>query len=156
VNPFAISGLAVRVIDPTALPKHFDAPAAARPREETFVVDTPSPTVSGLLHACHVFSCTHTDVIVRHQRMRGRNVFYSMGWDDNGLPTERRVQEFFHLRCDARAPYEPDLALEPETPAREDRPTHGAFHFGALWVSLMSQGKVKGTERDRAEGRVIW
>src|SRR3989441_10716956 len=124
-----------RVIDPARLPKHFDAPAAearwdaewarqgvytyapARPRAETFVVDTPPPTVSGSLHVGHVFSYTHADVIVRYQRMRGRNVFYPMGWDDNGLPTERRVQNLFHVRCDARAPYEPDLTLEPATGA---------------------------------------
>ena len=99
-----------RTIDPQALPKHFDAPSVerelnarwqqeglyhydpSRPREETFVVDTPPPTVSGNLHVGHVFSYTHTDTIVRYKRMRGLNIFYPMGWDDNGLPTERRVQ----------------------------------------------------------------
>jgi len=130
----------VKVVDPTELPKHFDAPAAearwdaewarrgvytydpARPRAETFVVDTPPPTVSGSLHVGHVFSYTHADVIVRYQRMRGRNVFYPMGWDDNGLPTERRVQNLFHVRGDARAPYEPDLALAPATAAKAKEP----------------------------------
>ena len=44
------------------------------------------------------------------QRMRGRNVFYPMGWDDNGLATERRVQNYFGVRCDPTLPYDPDFA----------------------------------------------
>jgi valyl-tRNA synthetase len=74
--------------------------AMRRPRSEIFSIDTPPPTASGSLHIGHVFSFTHTDVIARFQRMRGRIVFYPMGWDDNGLPTERRVQNYFHVRCD--------------------------------------------------------
>ena len=78
-----------------------------------FVVDTPPPTVSGSLHVGHIFSYTQTDVIARYQRMLGKNVFYPMGWDDNGLPTERRVQNYFHIRCEPTAPYEPGLDLPP-------------------------------------------
>jgi valyl-tRNA synthetase len=89
---------------------HYDP---ARPREETFVVDTPPPTVSGSLHIGHVFSYTQADVIARQRRMRGLNLFYPMGWDDNGLPTERRVQNLFHVRVDVQAPHEPGLRLEP-------------------------------------------
>ena len=85
----------------------------ARPQEDTFVVDTPPPTVSGSLHIGHVFSYTHTDVAVRFQRMLGRNILYPMGWDDNGLPTERRVQNVFNVRCDTALPYDPDLRVEP-------------------------------------------
>jgi valyl-tRNA synthetase len=84
----------------------------SRGRDETFVVDTPPPTVSGALHIGHVCSYTHTDVIVRYKRMRGLNVFYPMGWDDNGLPTERRVQNVFGVRCDPSLPYDPDLDVE--------------------------------------------
>lgn len=71
-----------------------------RPREETFSVDAPPPTVSGSLHVGHVFSYTHQDVVVRQRRMTGKNICYPMGWDDNGLPTERRVQHYFNVRCD--------------------------------------------------------
>ena len=81
----------------------------SRGREETFVVDTPPPTVSGSLHIGHVFSYTHTDLMVRYRRMRGDNIFYPMGWDDNGLPTERRVQNVFNVRCDPALPYDPSL-----------------------------------------------
>jgi valyl-tRNA synthetase len=78
----------------------------ARGREETFVVDTPPPTVSGVLHIGHCYSFTQTDVVVRYHRMRGDNIFYPMGWDDNGLATERRVQNIFNVRCDPSLPYE--------------------------------------------------
>ena len=82
----------------------FDRGAA---RDAIYAIDTPPPTVSGSLHVGHVFSYTHTDVIARFQRMRGRAVFYPMGWDDNGLPTERRVQNYFGVRCDPSLPVRP-------------------------------------------------
>jgi valyl-tRNA synthetase len=83
-------------------------------RDEVYAIDTPPPTVSGSLHVGHVFSYTHTDVIARFQRMRGRAVFYPMGWDDNGLPTERRVQNFYGVRCDPSLPYDPDFRPPPK------------------------------------------
>lgn len=78
-----------------------------RSRDEVFAIDTPPPTVSGSLHVGHVFSYTHTDTVARYWRMRGKAVFYPIGWDDNGLATERRVQNFTGVRCDPRLPHDP-------------------------------------------------
>ncbi len=87
-------------------------------RGDVFSIDTPPPTVSGSLHVGHVFSYTHTDTIARYQRMAGKSVFYPMGWDDNGLPTERRVQAYYGVRCDPSVPYEAGF----EPPFRGDPP----------------------------------
>ncbi len=84
-------------------------------RAEVYSIDTPPPTVSGSLHVGHVFSYTHTDLVARFQRMQGKSVFYPMGWDDNGLPTERRVQNYFGVRCDPSLPYD-DAFTPPEKP----------------------------------------
>ncbi len=75
-------------------------------RDNTFVIDTPPPTVSGSLHMGHVFSYTQTDIIARFQRMLGKNIFYPVGWDNNGLPTERRVQNVFGIKCDPTLNYD--------------------------------------------------
>src|SRR5579862_7876439 len=82
-----------------------------RRRAEVYSIDTPPPTVSGSLHVGHVFSFTHTDLVARFQRMRGKAVFYPMGWDDNGLPTERRVQNYYGVRCDPTLPYDPSFTI---------------------------------------------
>jgi valyl-tRNA synthetase len=86
-------------------------------REQVYSIDTPPPTASGSLHVGHMFSFTHTDVLARYQRMIGKNVFYPMGWDDNGLPTERRVQNYYGVRCDPAIPYNPDY----QTPAQPEK-----------------------------------
>lgn len=94
-----------------------------RPREETFVVDTPPPTVSGSLHLGHLFSYSHQDFIVRYQRMTGMSIFFPIGWDDNGLPTERRVQNLMNVKCSAEVPYDPDFKGERLTGKAKTPPT---------------------------------
>ncbi|GAA0944190.1 valine--tRNA ligase [Kribbella koreensis] len=84
-------------------------------RADVYSIDTPPPTVSGSLHVGHIFSYTHTDLVARFQRMRGKKVFYPIGWDDNGLPTERRVQNYYGVKCDPSLPYDPDFT-PPEKP----------------------------------------
>ncbi|MFM2234285.1 MAG: hypothetical protein RLZZ240_869, partial [Actinomycetota bacterium] len=96
----------------------FDKTAA---KENVYSIDTPPPTVSGSLHVGHVFSYTHTDLIARYQRMTGKKVFYPIGWDDNGLPTERRVQNFFGVRCEPTLPFDANF-VAPNEPSEKQIP----------------------------------
>ncbi len=89
--------------------------------KSVYSIDTPPPTVSGTLHIGHVLSYTHTDIIARFKRMAGYDVFYPIGWDDNGVPTERRVQNYFGVRCEPELPYQPDFT-PPANPGKEQIP----------------------------------
>ena len=115
-------------------------------RAEVYSIDTPPPTVSGELHLGHISSYTHADTIARFQRMAGKEVFYPMGWDDNGLPTERRVQNYFGVRCDPSLPYDPDF-FPPAEPATPPIPISRP-NFVALCAQL--------TERDEAAFEALW
>lgn len=109
-----------------------------QPRSNVYSIDTPPPTVSGSLHVGHVFSYTHADLIARFQRMRGKSVFYPMGWDDNGLPTERRVQAYYGVRCDPSLPYDADFT-PPQTPDPKKQVPISRPNFVALCEELAEQ-----------------
>ncbi len=106
-------------------------------RTEIFSIDTPPPTVSGSLHMGSAFGYVQTDSIARYQRMRGKVLFYPMGWDDNGLPTERRVQNYYGVRCDPNLPYDP--AYEPPADPPKDPVSISRRNFVELCLRLTAE-----------------
>src|SRR6266702_3897255 len=110
-------------------------------REEIYSIDTPPPTVSGSLHVGNAFGYAQTDSIVRYRRMRGAEVFYPMGWADNGLATERRVQNYYGVRCDP-AGADPGVCRARRAPRRRAVPQ--AFRRGGDHTALRRAGARRG------------
>ncbi len=94
-----------------------------------YSIDTPPPTVSGSLHIGHIFSYTQAEMVARHRRMTGHEVYYPFGFDDNGLPTERLIER--ETGIDTRAlPREAVLALGSPIVSKHETA------FRDLWQSL--------------------
>src|SRR3569833_154590 len=94
----------------------------SKTRDEIYAIDTPPPTISGSLLLGTAFGYIQVDALARFHRMRGKEVFYPMGWDDNGLPTERRDQTHYGVRCDPSVPYDPDLKVTAGAKTKEQKP----------------------------------
>ena len=136
------------------------ATALAAGRDRLFSVDTPPPTASGSLHIGHVFSYTHMDLAARYQRMRGKHLFYPMGWDDNGLPTERRVQNYYGVRCDPTLAYRPGFTPpfeggEGSTKAADQVPI-SRRNFVELCQTLTEEDEKRYEELWRALGLTVF
>lgn len=102
-------------------------------QDNNFVVDTPPPTVSGHLHMGHIFSYTQTDFVVRYMRMIGKNVFYPVGFDDNGLPTERLVEKKKKIKA-SKMDRDEFISICKEVVASEEEDFRNLFKHIALSV----------------------
>src|SRR6476661_6176094 len=119
--------------------------ALAGSRDQIWAIDTPPPTASGSLHIGHVFGYTEADCIARYKRMAGLEVFYPIGWDDNWLPTERRVQNYYGVRGDATLHYDPDFVPPHEGSASDkaaDQVLISRRNFNELCETLTVKDEV--------------
>ncbi len=123
---------------------------SATSKAPVFVIDTPPPTVSGFLHIGHLFSYTQTDIIARYQRMRGKNVFYPMGWDNNGLPTEKRVQSVHKVVCD------PLLTSSSQQPDSNDKQNQDSAQYLSVSRSEFIRLCEKQTKEDQLLYEKLW
>ena len=119
----------------------FDRTPAAR--ADVYSIDTPPPTVQRVAARRPRLLATPTPTcIARYQRMRGKSVFYPMGWDDNGLPTERRVQNYYGVRCDPSLPYDPDFTAAARSPTPSAQVPISRPNFIELCEQLVDRGRA--------------
>ncbi len=100
-----------------------------------YSIDTPPPTVSGAMHLGHAFSYTHADMIARYKRMKGCNVFYPWGVDDNGLATERLVEKRIGKKAKnfSRKEFIKICLKETKTVEKEMREQFGSLGLSVDW-----------------------
>ncbi len=70
----------------------FRAGANAKPGEDTFTIVIPPPNVTGSLHMGHALNNTLQDIMVRFERMRGKDVLWQPGMDHAGIATQMVVE----------------------------------------------------------------
>lgn len=153
LEPKYIAKLAERMWQNTWQDQNTYAFDPCLPRERNYVIDTPPPTVSGNLHMGHVFSYTQTDIIARFWRSQGKNVFYPMGFDNNGLPTERRVQNRFGIQCDPAVPDRPNWTPEVKSPSgkQKSRPVFDKVSRNDFLRACATQ-----TAQDEKQYKALW
>ncbi|WP_288986257.1 valine--tRNA ligase [uncultured Sphingopyxis sp.] len=77
----------------------------ARPDAQPFTIVNPPPNVTGALHIGHALDNTLQDVLVRYERLRGKDALWVVGMDHAGIATQMVVERQMEARQDKRTNY---------------------------------------------------